>query len=94
MKNSLIRSLMILIAVAGLSLIGPGVQLASACPMCKAAVEEDDRQPRAYMYSILFMLGVPGTMGVGMTVGLVVLGRREAQAMLDAGMGDASDMPS
>jgi hypothetical protein len=88
MRKRLIRSLIILIAIAGLSLSGPGVQQASACPMCKAAVDEDDRQPMAYMYSILFMLGVPGTMGVGMVVGLVALGRKEAQAMQDAGMAD------
>lgn len=28
-----------------------------ACPMCKLALEEDDPQPRAYMISILFMMG-------------------------------------
>lgn len=89
MKNRILRSLLILIAVAGLCLSGPGVQSASACPMCKAATEADDLKPMAYMYSILFMLGVPGTLGIGMVVGLVVLGRKEAQAMEDAGM-DAS----
>jgi hypothetical protein len=91
MRKRLIRSLIILIAAAGLSLSGPGVQRASACPMCKAAAEQDDRQPMAYMYSILFMLSVPGTMGIGMVVGLVVLGRKEAQAMQDAGLGGTQE---
>lgn len=89
MTRRMIRILFILTAVAGLSLSGPGIPSASACPMCKAATEEDDLQPMAYMYSILFMLGVPGTLGIGMVAGLVVLGRKEAQAMEDAGM-DAS----
>ncbi len=31
---------------------------AFACPMCKLALESDDPQPRAYMLSILFMLGM------------------------------------
>ena len=43
---------------------------AQACPMCKTAAEQDERQPKAYMYSILFMLGMPtmifGTIGVGL----------------------------
>ena len=30
-----------------------------ACPMCKAAAEADPRLPRAFMASILFMLGMP-----------------------------------
>ncbi len=34
---------------------------ASACPMCKLANETDSRLPMAYMYSILFMLGMPAT---------------------------------
>lgn len=33
--------------------------VASACPMCKAAAEADPRLPRAFMASILFMLGMP-----------------------------------
>lgn len=38
-----------------------------ACPMCKAALEEDDAKPLAYQTSILFMLSMPaaicGTLG-------------------------------
>ena len=36
-----------------------GPQTADACPNCKVANEDDDRKPRAYMYSILFMLAMP-----------------------------------
>lgn len=32
-----------------------------ACPNCKAANETDSNRPRAYMYSILFMIGMPAT---------------------------------
>lgn len=40
---------------------------AEACPMCQVANEDDTgdanlARPRAYMYSILFMLAVPATM--------------------------------
>lgn len=33
-----------------------------ACPMCKVAAESDDRLPRAFMLSILFMLAMPFTL--------------------------------
>jgi len=43
---------------------------AIACPMCKTAAEQDENQPKAYMYSILFMLAMPavifGTFGYGL----------------------------
>jgi len=52
-----------------------------ACPMCKAALEEDSRLPNAYQTSILFMLSVPGTIFTTLGVGLVMLGRREAKAL-------------
>jgi hypothetical protein len=34
---------------------------AMACPNCKNANETDSNRPRAYMYSILFMIGMPAT---------------------------------
>ena len=82
MKNSkLRRSATTLLAMLGLMLAGPLTSSAFACPMCKAANEEDDAKPRAYMYSIIFMLTMPGMMVGGMTIGLVKLGRRESQAV-------------
>ena len=88
----ILRTLAILIA-ALFVLGGPVAQSAFACPMCKAATEEDDLQPRAYMYSILFMLGVPGTLGIGAVVGLVVLGKKETLALEAAGLADSIDPP-
>lgn len=36
-----------------------------ACPNCKFANETDSNRPRAYMYSILFMIGMPATIFTG-----------------------------
>src|SRR5580765_736210 len=51
-------------AVCGLSLFAA---MAQACPMCSQSIAEDDRLPHAFMYSILFMLGMPATVlcGIG-----------------------------
>ena len=52
--------------VLGLVLL-TALNSASACPLCAYANESDqpgenlNRRPQAYMYSILFMLGVPTT---------------------------------
>lgn len=43
---------------SALSMMAP---MASACPSCKNANETDDMKPRAYMYSILFMLAMPAS---------------------------------
>jgi hypothetical protein len=56
-----------------------------ACPMCKLALEADDPQPRAYMYSILFMLGAMGSIIGGMIGFLWWLSRTERAAMDAAG---------
>ena len=38
---------------------------AQACPMCSQSIAEEDLAPHAYMYSILFMLGMPATVFAG-----------------------------
>lgn len=48
----------------------------SACPSCKAANESDQRRPRAYMYSILFMLAMPATVFTGFGISFYRLSRR------------------
>lgn len=60
--KSLVMSLAMLAAAGVLPVTG---NEASACPSCKAANETDARRPRAYMYSILFMLGMPATVFAG-----------------------------
>lgn len=42
--------------------------IATACPNCKLANESESGRPRAYMYSILFMIGMPATIFTGFGV--------------------------
>ena len=49
----------------------------SACPSCKNANETDTRRPTAYMYSILFMLGMPATVFSCFGVAFYRMTRRE-----------------
>jgi uncharacterized membrane protein len=58
---------------------------AFACPMCKFALESDDPQPRAYITSILFMLGMITTLFSAVAGLLVWVSRKETQALKDAG---------
>ena len=67
------------------ALVLAGVSEAWACPMCKLALETDDPQPRAYMLSILFMLGMIGSMFAGVTGLLIWLSRRERLVLEAAG---------
>lgn len=56
-----------------------------ACPMCKFALETDDPKPRAYMYSILFMLFAIGAVVGGLITFLCWLSKHERAAMDAAG---------
>ncbi len=87
-NNRLTRWLLIVAIAFCANLVSGSLQQASACPMCKAATEEDDAKPRAYMYSILFMLAVPGTMVGGMAAGLVAVSRRESASLAENGLVD------
>lgn len=51
----------------------------SACPMCKFASESTSRQPTAYMYSILFMMGMPGVLLSAFGIGFYSLSRKTAR---------------
>lgn len=87
-NNRLTRWLLIAAIAFCANLVSGSLQQASACPMCKAVTEEDDAKPRAYMYSILFMLAVPGTMVGGMVARLVALSRRETASLAESGLTD------
>ena len=50
--------------------------VADACPMCKAAAEADDRLPRAFFASILFMLAMPALLSTGFAVAFWRLSKR------------------
>lgn len=54
-----------------------------ACPGCKNANETDSRRPTAYMYSILFMLGMPATIFSCFGVAFYRMSRREILAQQD-----------
>jgi hypothetical protein len=90
MKFKTFRYLTIPVLAAVLTLSAPAASVALACPMCKAATEEDDSKPRAYMYSIIFMLTVPATLVSGVTFSLVKMNRKEAGALREAGLSDES----
>ena len=88
MKYVTSKFLMIPVLAVVLTLSAPAASTSLACPMCKAANEEDDAKPRAYMYSILFMLTVPATLVSGVTFSLFKMNRNEAEALRDAGLSD------
>jgi hypothetical protein len=75
----------ILTIAAGLLVCLMAAQSASACPMCKIANESDARLPTAYMYSILFMMGMPATILTGFSVGFWRLSRKATRLQLEAG---------
>lgn len=71
----------------------PAVSAVQACPMCKLANEEGtesgtaaaaNARPRAYMYSILFMLAMPATLLSAFGVSFYRLHRKQ-QALPSAG---------
>ena len=52
----------------------------TACPGCRTANETDSRRPTAYMYSILFMLGMPATVFSCFGIAFYRMSRREMLA--------------
>ena len=64
--------------------LGPTIEAARACPMCRAANETESSLPLAYMYSILFMLAVPASVLTGFGIGFYRLSKKQ-QADLEAG---------
>jgi len=72
-------------SLMGLAWYCVGVSTAWACPMCKFALEADDPKPRAYMFSILFMLCMIGGIVSGLIGVLCWLSRNERAALDAAG---------
>lgn len=68
-------------------------QAASACPMCNQSIAQEDKLPRAYMVSILFMLGMPAT--IFTTAGLAIYFKvRKFQAEQLALANQAAEYPA
>jgi hypothetical protein len=57
---------------------GPTIQAAQACPMCAEANKVDDNRPKAYMYSILFMMSMPALIFTGFGIGFYRMHRKHA----------------
>ena len=77
------KMLLLAVLVLGIGIFGPVAQPAQACPMCKIANEQDALLPKAYMYSILFMMGMMFSLGGGVGVGMYFLGRKENAAIAE-----------
>lgn len=75
------RIVLVAALLLGLGVAGPMAPPARACPMCKLATEQDTMLPTAYMYSILFMMGMMFTIGGGIGFGMYLLGRKENAAI-------------
>lgn len=76
------RKMLLLTAlILGIGMFGPVTQPVQACPMCKIANEQDSLLPRAYMYSILFMMGMMFSLGGGVAFCVYHLSRKENAAL-------------
>ena len=71
------RMLIVMTLVFGCGTFGPLTEPVQACPMCKVANEQDSLLPRAYMYSILFMMGMMFSLAGGVAFAMYLIGRRE-----------------
>ena len=93
MRRWLLGAFMFVTVWAG----GVAVSEAVACPMCQVANEsQDDAVPRAYMYSILFMLAMPATLLAGFGIGFYRLSKQQSPTVsedVDAA-DDLCDAPS
>jgi hypothetical protein len=76
MKKLMRNVMMTLARISASSLMSSEAQ---ACPGCKNANETDTLRPRAYMYSILFMLGMPATVFTGFGIAFYRMSRRAMQ---------------
>ncbi len=75
------RLLLSMSLLLGVGLFTPVTQPAQACPMCKIANEQDSLLPKAYMYSILFMMGMIFSLAGGVAFCVYSLSRKENAAL-------------
>lgn len=75
------RLVLVMSLLLGVAFFGPVTPTAEACPMCKIANEQDSLLPRAYMYSILFMMGMMFSLGGGVAFCVFHLSRKENEAL-------------
>ncbi|MCP4170297.1 MAG: hypothetical protein GY758_05925 [Fuerstiella sp.] len=65
-----------------------GVSTVTACPNCKFANETESNRPKAYMYSILFMMGMPATIFTGFGISFYRMTRKAQLAAMEDGAPD------
>lgn len=84
----ILLALVVLTAAGGLPV---GESQALACPNCKNANETDSLKPKAYMYSILFMIGMPATIFTGFSISFWRMSRRaqQEQALAESAAADS-----
>jgi hypothetical protein len=68
------------LAFIAMWLLAPSAQ---ACPLCSQSIAEEDMLPQAYMYSILFMLGMPAMVFTGIGTAIFVKFRKYGVAPLE-----------
>lgn len=78
------RFLLIVAILFGTLTFVSAIEPVQACPLCKNANETEENLPKAYMYSILFMLAMPATVFTGFGIGFYRLSRKQ-QELLAAG---------
>ncbi len=72
------RRLLFAVIVSLFAILGPAINTATACPLCAEANETDENRPKAYMYSILFMMSMPAVIFTGFGIGLYRLHKKHA----------------
>ncbi|HBL42151.1 hypothetical protein [Gimesia sp.] len=80
-RFSFLRSCVLTAALLGLFSSPAVISQAAACPMCKQLNETDDSKPRAYMYSITFMLAMPAILLSGFGVAFFKMIKREQETV-------------
>ena len=91
MFSVLRRLLLAVVVLSACGALPAGESAAVACPNCKAANETDSLKPKAYMYSILFMIGMPATIFTGFSLSFWRLARK---ARLEEELLTADDVAS
>jgi len=86
-RNTLQRGMLLFALLIGAMGAGPLAGSADACPMCKYANENNQQtdaeqaRPRAYMYSILFMLSMPATLFAGYGIAFYRMWKKQQELM-------------
>lgn len=70
------RKWLFAVLLSSAAMFGPAITSANACPMCAEANKVDKNRPKAYMYSIIFMISMPAIIFTGFGIGFYRLHRK------------------